>query len=175
MAAAPITWSSPKCDGRWRKPASLTRKKFAVAAGHCCGGLLAPTYPEDSEDAPALEIAVFLERRENGGSHFHAAPQDPRGKIWRHPLGLLRDRRIASGAQIGVGRVVRHIDNTLRYCIASSAEKLEVEGFPLSLARCIIPPVLLPPINRALRPIVLNVRPKTPQRRQKRDETHLRD
>ena len=143
--AALITWSTPKCDGRWKKPASLTRKKFAVAIGHCWDELLAPIYPDDSEDAPTLEMVVFLEHHKNGDPHFHAVLQAPRNKLWHHLPVLLRDRRIACDVQIGVGQGVKHIDNMLRYCMVPSVEKLEVDGSPFFSHGTLSPPFCCPP------------------------------
>ena len=69
--AARITLLTPECDGRWKKPALLTRKEFAVAIGECWGELLARRHPEDSEEAPAPWMVVFPEHHKHGGPHHH--------------------------------------------------------------------------------------------------------
>ena len=69
-----ITWSAPRTGGRWRKPASVTRKEFAVILGQCWEEILdiVAADPGNEEDPPAPEIAVFKESHKDGGTHYHA-------------------------------------------------------------------------------------------------------
>ena len=133
-----ITWSNPKGAGRWRKPATVTRKEFAVIIGGCWDELHADTPnsahlggPEDAEDdGPSLQLAVFLESHKNGERHYHAVLQAPRTTVWHHLPVLLRDRRIACDVQIGVGAGVKHVDNMLRYCMTPTTDKFGVDASP---------------------------------------------
>ena len=147
-----ITWSNPKGAGRWRKPAAVTRKKFAVIIGGCWDELhenpsnpAHPGVPEEAEDdGPNLNVAVFLESHKDGQQHYHAVLQAPRTTVWHHLPTLLRDRRIACDVQIGVGAGVKHVDNMLRYCMIPTTDKFDVDDSPFfspgPLFRFLLPP-----------------------------------
>ena len=142
-----ITWSAPRTGGRWRKPASVTRKEFAVILGQCWEEILdiVAADPGNEEDPPAPEIAVFKESHKDGGTHCHAildAPPHHLLRVRRLPV-LLRDRRLACDVKIGVGAGVKHSDNMLRYCMVPTAEKYDVDPTPFFSPGFRVPPYVL--------------------------------
>ena len=140
-----ITWSAPRTGGRWRKPASVTRKEFAVILGQCWGEILdiVAADPGNEEDPPAPEIAVFKESRKDGGTHYHAILDAPRTTLWRRLPVLLRDPRLACDVKIGAGAGVKHSGNMLRYCMVPTADKYDVGPTPFFSPGFRVPPYVL--------------------------------
>ena len=140
-----ITWSAPRTGGRWRKPASVTRKEFAVILGQCWDEILdvVAADPGNEEDPPAPEIAVFKESHKDGGTHYHAILDAPRTTLWRRLPVLLRDRRLACDVKIGAGAGAKHSDNMLRYCMVPAAEKYDVDPTPFFSPGFRVPPYVL--------------------------------
>ena len=122
-----ITWSRPRGNsGFWRAPGE--RSEFAKILGEAVDII----NKQVKNAGISIKCAVFQEKRAEGGVHNHAilGSQEPT-VCWNLLDGVLRKKsRVACHIRVGVGRGFSHIEHMLRYLMAPSVTKWDLDPYP---------------------------------------------